>query len=753
MTVSSLQALRDALNGVVPATAPDTGVKTYSFIPDHITVKARPVNITGRPFGGLIAQRVVGKHRNNSLLWECLCECGVLCEVPASALTTNKTKSCGCSRSRAKSDWHKENITWNKGKTYQIKKDDEVFVSKKAWTDAAIAKFGNTCQRCGWDAARCDTHHKIARKDGGLNTMENAEVLCPNCHRAEHQRRYAAAAKPKLGFLSVCSGIEAASVAFEPLGWHATAFCEIEAFPSAVLAHHWPEVPNLGDMLGYQSWPESVFADSSLIVGGPPCQAFSVAGLRGGVSDARGGLTLTYVEMINHADSIRKSHGRDPAICIYENVPGLLSDKSNAFGCFLAALAGGDEPLEPGPRPEPGRPSAHWSWRKDAGVHSPKWAYAGVVVGPSRAVAWRILDAQYFGVAQRRRRVFVVASARAGFDPCEVLFEREGVRRDSAPSRETGQDAAANAGPGFDVAGTLDSRVKAGGFPGSDGAMGGHVIPARRDQTYQDVSLCLNAGGMGRIDYESESMVVSTAVPILEAGARTGKSTTDKRAGRGVGEDGDPMYTLQAGKQHAVAVTGDISHTLNTANNGKGSSEGGTGRGTPIIAFSAKDYGGDARENLSPTLRAGGHSGSHANAGVMPAVAHTVALRGRAGGATAELGGEVATALRASSGGGDKPHVLAVHGTQDPCVGVGVEVAFAQGRNNGGENAILQTLAVRRLIPKECERLQGFPDDHTLVAYRNKPAADGPRYKANGNSMAVPVMHWIGRRIQDHLDG
>jgi len=198
-------------------------------------------------------------------------------------------------------------------------------------------------------------------------------------------------------------------------------------------------------------------------------------------------------------------------------------------------------------------------------------------------------------------------------------------------------------------------------------------------------------------DYKDATDLVYGVAPILEAGARTGKSTTDKRAGTGGGEDGDPMYTLQAGKQHAVAVTGDITHTLNTANNGKGSSEDGTG------------------------------------------------------GATAELGGEVATALRAFSGGGDKPHVLAVHGTQDPCVGV--EVAFAQGRNNGGENAISQTLAVRRLTPTECERLQGFPDDHTLVDYRNKPAADGPRYKANGNSMAVPVMHWIGRRIQEQPDG
>jgi len=562
-------------------------------------------------------------------------------------------------------------------------------------------------------------------------------------------------------FGSVCSGIEAASVAWEPLGWEAAWVSEIEAFPSAVLAHHWPDVPNLGDMLALPERMERGEIEApDVFVGGCPCQSFSLAGRRESLSDARGNLTLAYVELADAIDRKRAEQRRDPCVTVFENVPGILNTHDNAFGCFLGALAGEDVPLDP-----PGG----------------KWSNAGAVFGPKRAVAWRILDAQYFGVAQRRRRVFVVASARAWFDPCEVLFEREGVRRDSAPSRETQQDAAADAGSSAPRAGShwdklsnphpsLNQSHNTGGIGASNQEVfsqrGSGLVQEKRGPVVATITTQAarmvafgeysedgSASTVKARDYKDATDLVYGVVAILEAGARTGKSTTDKRAGMGVGEDGDPMYTLQAGKQHAVAVTGDISHTLNTANNGKGSSEGGTGRGTPIIAFSAKDYGGDARENLSPTLRAGGHSGSHANAGVMPAVAHTVALRGRAGGATAELGGEVATALRASSGGGDKPHVLAVHGTQDPCVGVGVEVAFAQGRNNGGENAILQTLAVRRLIPKECERLQGFPDDHTLVAYRNKPAADGPRYKANGNSMAVPVMHWIGRRIQDHLDG
>jgi DNA (cytosine-5)-methyltransferase 1 len=433
---------------------------------------------------------------------------------------------------------------------------------------------------------------------------------------------------------SVCSGIEAASVAWKPLGWKAAWFSEIEAFPSAVLKHHWPEVANLGDMTALPERVESGEIEApDVLVGGTPCQAFSVAGNRESLSDARGNLTLTYVELANAIDRKRAERGEQPVIVVWENVPGVLNTKDNAFGCFLAGLAGEDVPLL-----APGG----------------KWTNAGLVVGPQRAIAWRILDAQYFGVAQRRRRVFVVASARDGFDPSQILFEFDGLRRDSAPRRETRQDASADVGCRTPRAGShwddltnphpsLNQSFNTGGIGASNQEVfsqrGAGLAPARREASYHDVSLCLNAGGMGRIDYETESMVVS--------------------------------------------VTGDITHALNTANNGKGSSEDGTGRGVPTIA-------------------------------------QTVAPRGRDGGATAELGGEVATALRASTGVGDKPHVMA-------------------------------QMAVRRLTPTECEILQGFSRNHTLVPYRGKPAADGPRYKACGNSMAGPVMAWIGRRIAAYI--
>lgn len=219
-------------------------------------------------------------------------------------------------------------------------------------------------------------------------------------------------------FGSVCSGIEAASVAWEPLGYRAAWLSEIEKFPSAILQHHWPTVPNLGDMTQIPEWLRlGVLEAPEVLVGGTPCQAFSVAGLRGGLSDERGQLTIKYVEILDELDAKRDT----PAIAVWENVPGVLNSKDNAFGCFLGALVGEDCELQPAGK---------------------KWTNAGCVYGPKRVAAWRVLDAQYFGVAQRRRRVFVVASARDGFDPESVLFESEGVRWDTPPSREAREETA-----------------------------------------------------------------------------------------------------------------------------------------------------------------------------------------------------------------------------------------------------------------------------------------------------------------------
>lgn len=186
-----------------------------------------------------------------------------------------------------------------------------------------------------------------------------------------------------------------------------------------------------------------VEGDHSYILNGAVvhnCQAFSIAGLRGGLDDERGALTLKYVELANAIDDKRSESFLKPTVIVWENVPGVLSSADNAFGCFLAGLAGEDAPFEPGDRPESGKSNAFWRWDGKTGCHAPKWPQCGCIYGPQRKVAWRILDAQYFGVAQRRRRVFVVASARTDLDPATVLFEFEGVRRNIAPSRGEGKE-------------------------------------------------------------------------------------------------------------------------------------------------------------------------------------------------------------------------------------------------------------------------------------------------------------------------
>lgn len=254
-----------------------------------------------------------------------------------------------------------------------------------------------------------------------------------------------------LTYGTVCSGIEAPSSAVHPLGWTPLWFSEIEPFPKAVLAHHYPTVPDLGDMTALPAGIRSgTIPAPDVFIGGTPCQSFSVAGLRKGLADPRGQLTRTFVEILDALDDVRAQDGKPPAICLWENVPGVLSDKDNAFGNFLAALVGEDEPLQPA---------------------GPRWTDAGCVLGPTRTAAWRILDAQYFGVAQRRRRVFVVVCARGGpVDPVEVLLVEEGVRRDTPPSREAGQGAAAD--PRRGAAGGGKGRGA-----GHDGRRGGVVAP------------------------------------------------------------------------------------------------------------------------------------------------------------------------------------------------------------------------------------------------------------------------------------
>lgn len=463
-----------------------------------------------------------------------------------------------------------------------------------------------------------------------------------------------------LRYGSMCSGIEATSVAWMPLGFLPTWFAEIDPFANAVLKHHYPHVPNLGDM---QELGDKILSGEAclpdILVAGTPCQSFSVVGRRGGLSDPRGALALTYTEIANVIDEVRAKRQEPETILIWENVPGVLSDAGNAFGCFLGAIAGECSALQP---------AGH------------RWSHAGCVYGTRRSVAWRTLDAQYFGVAQRRKRVFVVASARADFDPVEVLFESDGLRRDSPPSHETWEEASATVGSDAEVASSeFHSGSKAQGYQAPVTCFGGG-----RTSGPITAAACLTARGH-KCDFSIETFAVQ-------------------------------------------AISGSVSHTL-TARSGRGSSEDGTGRGTPVVAVHYQCSGSDLPGGFHP-----------------PAIAFAQNSRGEL-----RLESDNGQVVGALSGGGGKPGqgFPAIASSSEPVSGAHLNlthVPLTDSKRHGWAQ-----WRIRRLMPIECERLQGLPDNYTLVPYRDSLAADGPRYRAIGQSMATQCMTWIGQRICQSL--
>ena len=411
---------------------------------------------------------------------------------------------------------------------------------------------------------------------------------------------------------SVCSGIEAATVAWHPLGWTPAWFSEIEPFPCAVLAHHYLSVPNMGDMTTIRGRADVGPID--LLVGGTPCQSFSVAGLRKGLADPRGNLALVFLGI---ADALRSRW------VVWENVPGVLSSAGGRdFGAFLGGLA-----------------ELGYGW------------------------AYRVLDAQYVrvesharAVPQRRRRVFVVGHLGDWRRAAAVLLERESMCGHPPPSR----------GKGEGTAGCLAPGAHPGGFNGQD-AYAGNLIG-------------FSESGQG---WWREGV----------AGLRA-----------------DP-----GGMPENV-----VAHSLRAA--GHDASEDGTGRGTPIVPIDMRQA---SRGERMTNNRREGSSGGAPGTGIgepgdpCPTLAdsHTPAVA-----FTQNQAGDVLTGA-----------VCPSMGTNQNATGRNTPKVYGSG--------------VRRLTPRECERLQGFPDDYTLIPYRNKPAADAPRYKALGNSMAVNVMSWIGQRI------
>lgn len=200
---------------------------------------------------------------------------------------------------------------------------------------------------------------------------------------------------------SVCSGIEAASVAWRPLDFKFEWFSEIGAFPSELLKHKYPFIENVGDMTKIPSKiKKGEIIAPDIICGGTPCQAYSLAGQKKGLDDNRGNLTLKFVDVIDANDEMRIRLGLTKTIVFWENVEGVLTDKTNAFGCFISALAGLPDIME----------------------NQNRWPKAGILRGPKRNVAWRVLDAKYFGVPQQRRRLYLIASGK-NYCPENVLFE------------------------------------------------------------------------------------------------------------------------------------------------------------------------------------------------------------------------------------------------------------------------------------------------------------------------------------------
>ena len=442
---------------------------------------------------------------------------------------------------------------------------------------------------------------------------------------------------------SVCSGIEAATVAWHPLGWEAAWYSEIEPFPCAVLKHHYPAVPNYGDMTKYEEWPDEPI---NLLVGGTPCQSFSVAGLRKGLADPRGNLMLTY-------GAIARRYR--PEWLVWENVPGVLSSNGGRdFGTFLGMLA--------------------------------ELGYG---------FTYRVLDAQYFGVAQRRRRVFVVANARSWQRAAAVLFESHSLQGHPAPSREARQGTAPGTRGGVELCGPLNARDYKD--PGTDGMNhnSAKMVPVSRAFTtsslaeYREgvgtlranggdlgggsetlIAKTLTAGAGQRYDFESDTFAIQATV--------IGRNEHSGPNGLGADATG-AMFTLTKTDIHAVAQ--------------------------PITQFGSIAGSLTARHDSSPCADRGQN-----------VVAQPVAF------GVAESD-SVAHCLRSGASKADK---------------------------HESTTYVAQTaMQVRRLTPVECERLQGFPDGYTNIPWRKATESpDGPRYKALGNSMAVPVMAWIGKRIQ-----
>lgn len=608
---------------------------------------------------------------------------------------------------------------------------------------------------------------------------------------------------------SVCSGLEAATAAWHTLGWKPAWFSEIEKFPSAVLAHHYPKTPNLGDMTRLYDHPGR--SPIELLVGGTPCQSFSVAGLRKGMDDARGNLALVFIQLL------RRTRAR---WVLWENVPGVLSSSGGKdLASFFGGLVGREVKI-----PEEG------------------WGVAGIIEpsGPDDyGIAWRVLDAQYFGVPQRRRRIFVVGYIGDWRPAAAVLLELHSVSGNPPPSRgkREGTPRGIEIGPGggksTGLAPTLDARCKDGPRRNQLGIAVTHAVTGHGQ--YADVPPTVRASG-GDCGGGSEALVSTFSLPAIGVAKEDEIASTMTKNQGSAGESQNAAYVVcppdvagTLGSNHGnikaeqawtgqlvvakepITVTQDstpVVHEDGTVSALKVGTGFECGQPPCVLAFDTTQITHPANHsNPQPgdpchPLAKGGHPPAIAQLPVLltmregkegggkgplisedkslalttgnnqvlitPENETTHTLRGEGFDASEEGSGrgtplvpmifdplnnkadEVATSLGTNCGGSTGRRIAFTQNQAGDILSGDVAPAMGTNQNATGRNTPKAMIgsAVRRLTPRECERLQGFPDDYTLIPYGTKVAADGPRYKALGNSMAVPCMAWLGQRIE-----
>ena len=484
-------------------------------------------------------------------------------------------------------------------------------------------------------------------------------------------------------FLSLFSGIEAATVAWAPLGWDCVGVAEIEKFPAAVLAHHYPDVPNLGDVTKITKHDVERLGPIDLVCGGFPCQDLSVAGQRKGLKNVDGSATRSGLFF----DAMRIAEWANPRWLFIENVPGMFSsNQGRDFAAVVGEMAGCEFDV-----PREG------------------WRNAGVVAGPKGLVEWTVLDAQYHGLAQRRKRVFLVRDSGDWANRGPLFLEQYRLCGHPAPSRETRQ-----------VAPTIPARSTAGGGLGTDFDCDGGLIPA--------LSQCITTGTGQRYDPETE-----TILPVTHSLRGEGFDASEDGTGRGT-----PLVPHVVG---ALACnTGPNGHD---AGNFACNQAVDAGHVLPV-AFdttqitSAANYSNPKPGDPCHPLASGAH---------VPAIAFPANLSGTQCASTEDL----SPALGALN-----PTAVAI-GLDQELNGRYELAGTLQRKGEGGFEGSVMTpdLQVRRLTPTEAEKLQGFEPGYTAIPWRKKPAdqcPDGPRYKALGNSWAVPCAAWIGKRIKAEVE-